>query len=464
MNALYRDIPKVDIIMDQLPDSIFQKIDRHFIKMSIAKTLDQIRSEIGSGLLTSLDDAYVVNRVLSELNRLVESTLKRVVNGTGIVLHTNMGRAVISRAVVNDVIPVFSHYSTLEYSVETGKRGLRYDHIADKICMLTGAEAAIVVNNNAAAVMLILNSLVQDKEVIVSRGELVEIGGSFRVPDVMRASGCKLIEVGTTNKTRIKDYSEAITESTGMIMKVHTSNYKVVGFTETVELSELCDLSKKTDIVLYEDIGSGLLYDYFNHPFHEEPTVFESILKDVDIVSFSGDKLMGGAQAGFIVGKQKYIDAISNNPLLRAFRIDKFSLAILERTLTEYFKPKNLEKDIPTIARLSEDKESVRIRIEGFLNAYKPMLDSLSLSYRVVDTKSEVGGGSMPLVVLSSYALCLDSLDSPSKIQQKLRAYKTPIVTMVNNNELRIDFKTIDEDDFSLLAEGLRFVLSGECL
>lgn len=464
MNALFREIPKVDVLMDRLPEPIHLAIDRSYIKKSIESTLNGIRDDIKNGSLTSLDDSYVQTRVLKELDALVLKTLKRVVNGTGIVLHTNLGRAVISKEIISDVASVFTHYNTLEYDVETGRRGLRYDHIRAKICMLTGAEDALVVNNNAAAVMLVLNSFAQGKEVIVSRGELVEIGGSFRVPDVMRASGCTLIEVGTTNKTHLRDYEKAITDSTGLIMKVHTSNYKVVGFSESVDLVKLKEVAGKSDIVLYEDIGSGLLYNFFDKIEHEEPVVPESIAKGLDLASFSGDKLFGGAQAGIIVGKKQYIQAISKNPLLRAFRIDKFSLSIIDRTLSEYLKPISQRKSIPTLDKLTEEKCQVLDRAQSFLETYKSKLKSFGVAYKLIETQTDVGGGSMPLIKIPSYALCFSGLTSPNSIQKKLRHCETPIVSIIDNDNLILDFKTIDYEDFDLLISGLEESIQGEKL
>ncbi|MBM7560738.1 L-seryl-tRNA(Sec) selenium transferase [Fusibacter tunisiensis] len=456
MNELLRQIPKIDLILDKIPNEFHDKLDREILKSRIETLIDDLRTSIKAGEVSHFDVDDIIGRVIEDISKLCDFSLKRVINGTGIVLHTNLGRAVISKDIFKDSIEALTHYNTLEYDVKTGRRGIRYQHIVEKICALTGGESAIVVNNNAAAVMLVLNTFAKNKEVVVSRGELVEIGGSFRVPDVMLASGCILNEIGTTNKTHLRDYENALNEQTGLILKVHTSNYKVVGFSQSVEIDQLATLGKNNEILVYEDIGSGLIHNIFDAIAHDEPIAVDSISKGVDLVSFSGDKLFGGAQAGFIVGKKRHIDVIAKNPLLRAFRIDKFTLAIIERTLTEYLKPQSSITGIPTINKLKESPMAVQQRLKNFVDNFGEALINHGLTYSIVETKAEVGGGAMPLYKLPSFALGLKGPFSVNQLQDQLRQLQTPIIATVSKDILLLDFKTIDSDDFDLLYQGLR--------
>ena len=339
-NLLFRSIPKVDILLEEQEiQDLIDAYGRELVMDVIREEMDALRTFIGK--CEEEEEAKVQIGMLTQnikrhAGKLHEPNMKMVINGTGTVLHTNLGRAPISKEHVERLAGIVSGYSNLEYNLEAGARGERYSHFEKLLCKLTGAEAAMAVNNNAAAVMLILSSMAKGGEVVVSRGELVEIGGKFRIPDVMEQSGASLVEVGTTNKTHYSDYEEAITEETKALLKVHTSNYRIVGFTETVTIDELIPIAQEHDIPIIEDLGSGVLIDLSKYGLTYEPTVQDSIRKGADVVCFSGDKLLGGPQAGIIIGKKKYIDQMKKNQLTRALRIDKFTAAALELVLQEY--------------------------------------------------------------------------------------------------------------------------------
>src|SRR5699024_611737 len=332
---LFALIPKVDELLEnEKIIKLLDKMPRKIVIGSIRDETDNLRKSIKSGK-ASEDN---IDEMIKDLPENIEKKslekdkfkLKRVVNATGTIIHTNLGRSPMNMEVMENINKIASNYSNLEYNLEEGSRGSRYSHVEDIIKEITGAEDALIVNNNAAAVVLILSTMAEDKEVIVSRGELIEIGGSFRIPDVMEQSKARLVEVGTTNKTHLWDYENAITEETGALLKVHTSNYRILGFTSGVEADEMSELKDKYNIPIIEDLGSGVLIDLSKYGLEYEPTVQDSINKGIDVVSFSGDKLLGGPQAGIIVGKKEYVDKMKSNPFTRAFRVDKFTLAALE--------------------------------------------------------------------------------------------------------------------------------------
>jgi len=345
-NMLFRNIPKVDVLLEKTEIiNLIEKYHRDVVVDATREEIDKLRNFIKENDDMSLIEEKInclVENIALNVKKVYSYNLRKVINGTGTILHTNLGRAIISKKHADYLSEVVTSYSNLEYNLEEGKRGERYSHFEKLICKITGAECAMAVNNNAAAVMLVLSSMAENKEVIVSRGELVEVGGKFRIPDVMKSSKADLVEIGTTNKTHLEDYEDAITENTGAFLKVHTSNFKILGFTESVSIDELCKLGKEKDIPVIEDIGSGVLVDLSKYGLEYEPTVQDSIKAGVDIVSFSGDKLLGGPQAGIIVGKKKYIDKMKKNPLTRAFRIDKFTATILEMIFHEYLTKKRL--------------------------------------------------------------------------------------------------------------------------
>jgi L-seryl-tRNA(Ser) seleniumtransferase len=399
----------------------------------------------------------VFTLLTSKVTKNFDYTLKRVINATGTILHTNLGRARLSQNAIEHVVETARHYSNLEYKLESGERGSRHTHVESLVKLLTGAEAAMVVNNNAAAIYLILRALTSKKEVIVSRGQLVEIGGSFRISSIMEESGAHLIEVGTTNKTHLYDYENAINEQTRMILKVHTSNFKTIGFTKTVETNTLAELaSKHEDIIFYEDLGSGVLYDFSNHGIGEEPVVKKVIEMGADIVSFSGDKLLGGPQAGIIAGKKTLIDQLKKHQLARVLRVDKMTLAGLEGTLLDYLKGEKGRKNIPAFRDMLMSKDELRNRTEKMMDQLSILAPQFTVALR--DDFSQVGGGTMPEVQLPTILLALRHMNmSPAAIAKKLRTENQPaIVVRIQNEELLIDLRTVENEEEELIINALK--------
>lgn len=384
-------------------------------------------------------------------------TLKRVINATGTILHTNLGRARLSENAVKHVVETARNYSNLEYRLKEGERGSRHSHVESLVKRVTGAEAAMVVNNNAAAVYLIMSALAKNKEVIVSRGQLVEIGGSFRISSIMEESGAHLVEVGTTNKTHLYDYENAISEDTGMILKVHTSNFKIYGFSKTVDTEELAQLSSKHDqVIFYEDLGSGVLYDFTRHGIGDEPVVGEVLKMGADIVSFSGDKLLGGPQAGIIAGKRALIDKLKKHQLARVVRVDKMTLAALEGTLMDYLRGEQGLLHIPTLRDLLVPLDELRARAERFaedINSFEGGLKAV-----VTEGTSQVGGGTMPDVQLPTYLISISHPDvSAEHIARKLRTEHSPaIVVRIQKEEVNIDLRTVTTEEENILLNAFK--------
>ncbi|NMA86894.1 MAG: L-seryl-tRNA(Sec) selenium transferase [Tissierellia bacterium] len=462
---LFSLIPKVDELLEnQIVKELLKEMPRPLVVDSIREELGVLREAIQKA---NLDEIGVQNKIelLPKLIRIraIEKNafkLRRVVNATGVVIHTNIGRSLINKEVMENVSEIATNYSNLEYDLLRGERGLRYDHLEDIILEITGGESAIVVNNNAAAVLLILSTMAKDREVIVSRGELIEIGGSFRIPDVMEQSGARLVSVGTTNKTHLRDYENAITEDTSALLKVHTSNYRILGFTSSVLSEELSNLSKKHNIPLIEDLGSGVLIDLSKYGLEYEPTVQESIKNGVDIVSFSGDKLLGGPQAGIIVGKKEYIDAMKKNPLTRAFRVDKFTISALEATLRLYLDENEAVAKIPTLNMLTLDKSALENKAKVLYNQIIDNIECENCEIEIVDDYSEVGGGSLPLEKLETKCIriSLEGL-SIAEFEEHLRNYKIPIIARVYREKLYIDLRTVKEDEFEIVVDGILYGL-----
>ncbi len=438
---------------------IIFRIPRRVVVNEIRSSIENYRRKILQIDETSLntfkiDIEEIIYNIISNSHKFMRMNLREVINGTGTVLHTNLGRSLLSNTIKDEIWDVASGYSTLEIDVSTGKRGSRYSHVTEIIKFLTGAEDALVVNNNAAAVMLVLGTMAKSKEVIVSRGELVEIGGSFRVPDVMEQSGAKLVDIGTTNKTHLWDYENAIGENTAAFLKVHTSNYKILGFTDSVSVKDLVDLGKKNNVPVIEDLGSGVLVDLQKYGLTHEPTVQESVAAGADIVTFSGDKLLGGPQAGIIVGKKCFIDKMKKNPLTRAFRIDKLTMAALEATLKLYLDEENAIKNIPTLRMLTESLDSIKKRT----NILYEMISSkgLELEVNISNDYSEVGGGSLPLEKLPTCTLTLKSKSiSVSQLENRLRKYSRPIFTRVQDDRVIIDLRTIKQEQYEIIVQAL---------
>ena len=383
----------------------------------------------------------------------------RVINGTGVIVHTNLGRSLLPPAAIACLSSAAGHYSNLEFNLTTGNRGSRYDHVDQLLCELTGAEAALVVNNNAAAVLIALETLARGKEVIVSRGQLVEIGGSFRIPEIMARSGARLVEVGATNRTHLHDYQEAITAETALLLRVHCSNYRIIGFTSEVPDSDLVELGRAHDIAVMEDLGSGCLIDLSTFGLAKEPTVQEVVASGMDIVTFSGDKLLGGPQAGIIVGKKRYIEQIKKNPLNRALRIDKFTLAALESVLRLYLDQRQAVEAIPTLQMIAAPAETIRQRALQFLQVCRQGLDD-RCAFELVPVSSQVGGGAMPAQNLPSWAVAVQPRQlKTSRLEQLLRQAPVPVIVRVEGNRLLLDLRTIADDELDLLSTSLTSVL-----
>ena len=448
--VLYRAIPKVD---DLLQHEILYTLDvpRDLLVGAIRETLDVLRKQVRLGEIDEIPDIEAIcEAVRHRADIAVEPSLRTVINATGIALHTNLGRACISERAAQAVNEIASRYSTLEYNLQLGARGSRHSHVDRLLCNLTGAEAAMVVNNNAAAVLLILSAVGAGGEVVVSRGELVEIGGSFRIPEIMEQCGCKLREVGATNKTHLKDYEKAITDGTKALLKVHTSNYRIVGFSESVSLTELVALAAERDLPVIEDLGSGCLIDLSPIGIHDEPTVMESVKAGVDLISFSGDKLLGGPQAGIILGTEKWISILKKHPLARALRVDKMTLAALAATLEAYWDPNKALKEIPTLRMLFMETE----KLYGRALCLRDRLLAAGISCEVVAEQDQVGGGSVPTKMLATYAVAVyPKACSVNALEERLRLGAHPIVGRISKDQYLLDIRTIWDDEFPAIVQ-----------
>ena len=458
-NKYYRNIPKVDSIMEN--GKIKELLDitsRELVLDCARKATEDLRIFINDKPNEDEINAEInniINKIALQVHKLLTYNMKKVVNGTGTILHTNLGRAPISKEAAERAKNIVTGYSNLEFDLEHGKRGSRYSHFEKIITRITGAEAAIAVNNNAAAVLLILSSLAKDKEVIVSRGELVEIGGSFRVPDVMKQSGGILVEVGTTNKTHLHDYEENISSETAALLKVHTSNYKIVGFTEGVSIEELSELGKKYNIPVIEDIGSGVLIDLSNCGLTYEPMVQNSIKAGVDIICFSGDKLLGGPQAGIIAGKKQYIDKIKKHPLNRALRIDKFTAAVLESVFHEYIDEERAMENIPVLKMINMNIEDIKINAEKLLLKLEDFSEFQDIN--IEECLSQIGGGALPLERMKSYAVSIKpKIMSCANFERELRNLEVPIIGRVVNDTFYIDLRTVLEGEDQTIYDGIK--------
>jgi L-seryl-tRNA(Ser) seleniumtransferase len=410
--------------------------------------------------LTVITDTYMIKGIINKVNDMMRNKLVNVINATGVVLHTNLGRSPLSGRIKDTLWDIASKYSNLEMDMGSGNRGSRYSHVEDLICKLTGAQAAMVVNNNAAAVMLVLSTMAKDREVVVSRGQLVEIGGSFRVPDVMEQSGAALVEVGTTNKTHISDYERAVNENTAALMKVHTSNYRILGFTSEVESEDMVALGRKLGLPVIEDLGSGMLMDLTEYGLPYEPTVQHAVKAGMDVITFSGDKMLGGPQAGIIAGSKEYVDKMKKNPLTRAIRIDKLTLAALEGTLRLYLDKELALKEVPVLRMLTYSVEELGKRAKRLSARLKKSIGSLA-AISIENEFSEVGGGSMPLHKLPTKAVTIVPKNVLLvELEEKLRRYNTPVVTRIYRDRLILDIRTIMDDEFETVESALLWAFS----
>jgi L-seryl-tRNA(Ser) seleniumtransferase len=406
------------------------------------------------------DTEELVSLVEKEVEERMKTSLRRVINATGIVIHTNLGRSLLSREAIESVINAASYYSNLEFDIRSGSRGSRQAHLRKLLCELSGAESALVVNNNAAAVLLTLAALARGKEVIVSRGQLVEIGGSFRLPEVMAESGTRLVEVGSTNKTYLDDYRRAISSETAMLLRAHTSNYRIVGFTSEVSVKELTALAKEYELILLDDLGSGAWVDLTDLGMPGEPTIRSSLEDGADLVCFSGDKLLGGPQAGIILGKEELIETMTAHPMSRALRIDKLSIAALEATLREYLNAEKAPEKIPTLAMLLSDPETLKKRARKL--AKRLDSETASISAEVIAEVSRAGGGSLPLAEFPTWVVSLISSKlSDDALESALRGAEPPIIARIKGDRVLLDMRTVRDDEVDLIAEALRTIESG---
>jgi L-seryl-tRNA(Ser) seleniumtransferase len=465
-SKLLRALPSVDALLRTetaraLKDSVGAQ---HLTRVARAVT-DELRTGLQAKASTETANngdysretllAEAANRLERACQREAASGLRHVINASGVIIHTNLGRAPLSDAARRAIADEASRYCTLEYDLETGERGRRGRRVEELLVDLTGAEAALVVNNCAAAALLILTVLAQGGETIVSRGELVEIGGDFRVPDVMMQSGTRLVEVGATNRTRLSDYSRAITDNTRLVMRVHPSNYRIVGFTSAPTLMELADLAHQAGLLIYEDAGSGVLLDLNSFGLMGEPVISESIKTGADIVSFSGDKLLGAAQAGLIVGRREVVERLRKHPLYRALRADKLALIALEATLDAYRRDAAFD-EIPVLRMLALKPEEINQRAQSFVSQLQEQLSSAALQCEIIKGQSAIGGGSAPtthpptaLIALTHETLSADALD------KALRLSEPPVVARIGEGKLLIDLRTVAEDEEPALLAAL---------
>ena len=454
---ILRHLPKIDEVLTRDPVKALDA-PRWAIIEAIRREVAELRRAILDGASERVElDLVAVQRLSAELAR---PSLRRVINATGVVLHTNLGRAPLAPAAVQAAAEAASGYSNLEYKLDAGARGSRHTHLSDLLRALTGAEAAVAVNNNAAAVMIGLAALASGREVIVSRGELIEIGGSFRIPDVMRLSGARLVEVGTTNKTRLEDYRRAITDETALLLKVHRSNFEMVGFVEETSLSEICGLAKETGIQSMIDLGSGALLDGERLAalgLRDEPGVRDIVQTGVDLVTFSGDKLMGGPQAGLVAGTERSVSKVRTHPLMRAMRPDKLTISALSATLRLY-RDGVAEQEIPTLAMLGAAVDELQQRAEELL---RRVGKTEKIRLRVVELMSTVGGGAVPLSEIPSRGIALEGI-SARRADEILRAGEPPVVGRIDNDRLLLDVRTLFAGpDLDAVAAAVRCVEAG---
>lgn len=449
--ALLRSLPKVDDLFKREDVAALEAAHGHALTLeAVRESLDATRAAVRGGEAASLSNVSADAIVADAAHLLAIKTrrsLVRVINATGIVVHTNLGRSPLAEAAVEAVAEIARGYSTLEYDVATGERGSRHVHVEELICRLTGAEAALAVNNNASAVLIGLAALARRKEAIVSRGQLVEIGGSFRIPDIMRESGAKMVEVGTTNKTHLADYENAITQKTGLLLKVHSSNFRVVGFTEEVSLPDLVALGAKHGVPVFEDQGSGVLVDLARYGLPGEPTVASAIAAGADLVSASGDKLLGGPQAGILAGKREVIAKLKKHPLARCVRLDKMTLAALEVTLRLYLDESRLFAEVPTLRMLTMTAAEAERRAGAFARA---IAEACGDAYAVTTSAdvSRAGGGALPMADIPTTVVALIPRDGDLvALERALRLGEPAVIARINDGRLLLDPRTLREHE-----------------
>lgn len=451
-----RALPAIDRALAGTGE-VAAKLHRRMAVWIARRYLDEVRERLAAGQ----DTRFETEELKARLEEQVRPTLCRAVNGLGVALHTGLGRSPLSKAAQQALVDVSEHFAALEINIRTGRRGSRYAHVEPLLCELTGAEAALVVNNNCAATLLILTALARGREVIVSRGQLIEIGGSFRIPDVMRESGCRMVEVGTTNRTHLRDYVNAITTETAALLRVHTSNYRISGFTKEVSLGDLVDLGRLRGIPVIDDLGSGALVDLSRYGLPREPLVQESVAAGADVVCFSGDKLIGGGQAGIIVGRKKFVDAMKKHPLTRALRCDKLTYAVLERTLEMFLDEETAVKEHALFRILLKPVAQVEAEATQAVAAVRAGAGGAA-TLAVRPAKAEVGGGSLATESLESRVVAVRPKEiSVDELARKMRQHRPPVFGRVEAGEYLLDFRTIREDEIAIVVAALTAALAG---
>jgi len=444
-NTLLRSIPKVDKFIE---DTHFNDLSKTVLLPLIREHFETLRIHILNDKITVLKESKLVEEILEKYHTIMTPSLQKVINATGVIVHTNLGRSLINPESFDKAKEIATSYNNLEYDLDKGKRGERYSHLSSIFTKLLDCEDVLVVNNNASAVFLILNTFAKRKEVIVSRGELVEIGGSFRIPEVMKNSGAKLVEVGATNKTHLCDYEENITERTKMLMKVHKSNYSIEGFTSEVEFKEIAKLAKERGLIDYFDLGSGHLVDLPYGLSHSEPSLHEIMKDDPSLLSFSGDKLFGSVQAGIIVGKKELIAKLKKNQLLRMLRVDKLTLSILTQDIQSMLL--NKYEEIPTLNMLFKDVDTLKKNAKVLFDQIKELV-----TCEIINTTTLIGGGSTPNKKIPSVAVTITLKNySPNKIQKLFR--EKNIIGRIEDEKFLLDFRTIDINDIPYLKESIQ--------
>ncbi|PLX66835.1 MAG: L-seryl-tRNA(Sec) selenium transferase [Denitrovibrio sp.] len=447
-NTLLRQLPKIDKLIQ---DKAFSGMNPELVKIATRTVLENIRRDLIEKSATMPEHEAITDKINSEYERTLKGTLYKVINATGVPIHTNLGRSPLPEDVCKEAMDIACGYANLEYDVAKGKRGDRYHHVSEYLRILTGADDALIVNNNASAVFLILHTFAKNKEVIVSRGELVEIGGSFRVPDVMTRSGAKLKEVGTTNKTRVDDYSKAVSNKTAMMMKIHKSNYEIIGFSEEATLGEIAQSAKEADVMSYYDAGSGLFRKVLPDSICDDQTIPDIVKTGFDLISFSGDKMLGGTQAGIIIGSKALISKIKKNQLMRMFRVDKLTLALLQAVFRKYID--GSAGDIPVNKMLSAELPELSEKA-------KRLAEMLPCATSIIEVKSTIGGGSCPTAEIPSYGVALNiPKRKPQQIEKLMRNNIVPIIGRVTDDKFILDVRTLDKKDFETIKNALERII-----
>jgi L-seryl-tRNA(Ser) seleniumtransferase len=461
---LLRQLPAVDRILEHAKGlDEFARVPRSLLVAEIRKVIDGLRGAIlsGAGDAGRFRFEAVLAEVGAAVRRAAAYHLVCVVNATGVVVHTNLGRSVLAEEVLDHVRAVAGHYSNLEFDLAAGRRGSRYAVVEEILCEISGAEAAMVVNNNAGAVLLCLDTLARGRRVIVSRGELVEIGGSFRIPDVMAKSGAVLVEVGATNRTHLRDYQNAVDDQTALLLKVHRSNFSIVGFTAEVGLAEMVALGRSEDLPVLEDLGSGTFIDFSRYGLMKEPTVQESVAAGVDVITFSGDKLLGGPQAGIIVGRQDILARIKTNPLTRALRVDKMTLAGLEATMNLYRDPQRAAREIPSLRMITDPYETVRSRAHRLADALQAAGGG-RLDIECGDGASRTGGGALPLLEIPTRRVGVRvEGQTVNAVERFMRQHSPPIVGRIEDERFVMDPRTVTDSELSMIVGAFEALLKG---